>query len=343
MEEVTFMSAHGKAVVRRALLMFYSALWLGAAMAQSALDEVHIASPARASVGSGTVGAGIPVIRQSVNLVLLPVSVTDERERVVSGLRQENFTVLEGKRAQQIKHFSSEDAPLSVGLIVDMSGSMKDKADRAREAVAQFCEAANLQDEFFLISFSNEPHLLTDFTRPEEIQQQLVFARPGGQTALLDAIYMGLRKMHEAKYGKKALLIISDGGDNHSRFTEGELRAAVKEADVMIYAIGTFDRYAPTQEELLGPDLLSTIAEVTGGRAFVLDNPNEMPAYAQHIGLELRTQYVLGYRPEQTSDDGKWHKVSVQLKLPKRFPYLRVHARTGYYAASKPADSSSSQ
>jgi Ca-activated chloride channel homolog len=320
-----------------------SGLVFRAAVAQSALDEVHIPSHTRAPLSTASMGAGVPVIRQSVDLVLVPVSVTDEMERVVAGLRQENFTVLEGKHAQQIKHFSSEDVPLSVGVIVDTSGSMKDKIDRAREAVTQFCEAANLQDEFFLITFSDQPHLVTDFTRPEEIEQQLLFARSGGRTALLDAIYMGLRKMREAKYGKKALLIISDGGDNHSRYSEGELKAAIKEADVMVYAIGTFDRYVPTAEELLGPDLLANLAEVTGGRAFVLDNPNDMPDFARRIGTELRAQYVLGYRPEQITDDGKWHKVSVKLKLPKHFPLLRVHARTGYYSASKPPEPNPAQ
>jgi Ca-activated chloride channel family protein len=320
-------------------LFLLSSLLLPAAVAQTALDaahmnDVHITPRTGAALATASLGAAAPLIRQSVDLVLVPVSVTDAMERLVIGLRQENFSVLDGKQAQQIKHFSREDAPLSVGIIVDLSGSMKNKIDRAREAVTQFCEEANLQDEFFLITFSNQPHLVTDFTRPEEIEQQLLFARAGGQTALLDAIYMGLRKMREAKYGKKALLIISDGGDNHSRYGEGELKAAVKEADVMVYAIGTFDRYFSTEEESLGPELLSNLAEVTGGRAFVLENPNAMPDLARRIGTELRTQYVLGYRPEQVPRDGKWHKISVKLKLPKRLKSLRAHARTGYYAAS---------
>jgi Ca-activated chloride channel homolog len=299
-------------------------------LAQTTLDVANITPRADASLAAASVG---PTIRKSVDLVLIPVSVTDEMERLVVGLRQENFTVLDGKHRQEIRHFSSEDAPVSVGVIVDMSGSMKDKVERTREAVHQFCEAANAQDEFFLITFSDEPWLLTDFTKADDLEQQLLFAQPGGRTALLDAIYLGLRKMRQAKYARRALFIISDGGDNHSRYSEGEVKRVIKEADVMVYAIGTFDRYMPTEEERLGPWLLSDIAGVTGGQSFVLDKPNEMPAIAHHIGNELRTQYVLGYRPTEIPHDGKWHKINVKLILPKHFPFFRVHARTGYYAA----------
>jgi Ca-activated chloride channel family protein len=146
---------------------------------------------------------------------------------------------------------------------------------------------------------------------------------------------MGLKKMREAKFGKKALLIISDGGDNHSRYTEQEVKSAVKESDVLIYAIGTFDRYVHTDEEGLGPELLSNIADSTGGRAFILDNLAEMPLLAHRIGTELRTQYVLGYHPENPPHDGKWRKISIKLKLPKKLPYMQAKARSGYYARNE--------
>ncbi len=281
-------------------------------------------------------GAIHPLIKKSVDLVLVPVTVTDPMQRLVTGLSQDNFQVFEDKKPQQIKHFSSEDAPVSLGIIVDTSGSMADKIERAREAVKQFCDSANPQDEFFLITFSEEPRLVHDFTdSPNDLESKLLFAIPKGRTALLDAIYMGIKKMREAKYSKRALLIISDGGDNHSRYSEGELRSAVKESDVMIYAIGTFDRYVPTQEEMLGPELLSDIAEITGGRAFILDNLVEMPSLAHRIGTELRTQYVLGYHPENPPHDGKWHKITVKLKLPKTLRYLQAKAKTGYYASNE--------
>jgi Ca-activated chloride channel family protein len=213
---------------------------------------------------------------------------------------------------------------------------MHDKFDRVREAVTKFCDVANPQDEFFLIVFADEPRLATDFTTaPEDLEKDLLFTQPKGRTALLDAIYMGLRKMKDAKYGKKALLIISDGGDNHSRYQEKEVKSAAKESDVMIYAIGTFDRYVPTAEEVRGPELLSHLADPSGGRAYTLENAIELPAVASHIGRELRTQYVLGYRPAEMPRDGRWHKIQVKLRLPKKFSFLRARARTGYYAPAQ--------
>ena len=310
------------------------------ATAQTSIDEVHVAlreapvTVARAEYSPNPAQA--LQIRKNVDLVLVPVSVTDGLQRLVTGLDQANFEVFEGKKSLPIRHFSSEDAPISVGILVDTSASMKGKMDRVQEAVNQFCQASNPGDEFFMITFSDDPHLLTDFTgATEDLQKELLYAQPKGQTSLLDAIYMGIGKMRQAKYAKKALLIVSDGGDNHSRYGEREVRAAVKESDVMLYAIGTFDRYVPTQEEAMGPALLSSVAETTGGRAFVLQDPREMPNVARRIGIELRTQYVLGYRPEKTPHDGKWHKINVKLRLPKPLSFLRVRAKTGYYASAE--------
>src|SRR5262249_23581122 len=162
-----------------------------------------------------------------------------------------------------------EDTPVSVGFIVDSSGSMASKLDRAREAVRHFCDQANPLDEFFLITFASEPRLATDFTnRPENIENDLLTSRSKGATALLDAIYMRLQKLHDAKYARRALLIFSDGGDNHSRYTENDVKNAIRESDVTIYAIGTYDRFVATREELLGPELLTTVTELTGGQAF---------------------------------------------------------------------------
>jgi Ca-activated chloride channel family protein len=309
------------------------------ASGQSTLEDVHVtprtplinaAEPARDS-------AAVPaLIKKDVDLVLVPVTVTDSMERLVTGLSQDNFEVFDNKKPQQIKHFSSEDSPVSLGLIVDTSGSMTSKMDRVREAVQQLCTVSNPQDEFFVIMFSDEPRLVDDFTDSTgEIQDRFLYAVPKGRTALLDAIYMGIRKMKQAKYSKKALLIISDGGDNHSRYTEGEVKSAAQESDVMIYAIGTVDRYVPTPEEAEGPQLLSNIAEMTGGRAFILDKEIEMPDVARRIGIELRTQYVLGYTPEHPPHDGKWHKISVKLRLPKHLPFMQAKAKTGYYASNE--------
>jgi len=280
--------------------------------------------------------AHVRPLKVNVDLVLVPVTITDPMNRLVTGLDKENFQLYEGSQQQEIRTFSSEDAPVSLGVIFDSSGSMTSKMDRAKDAVIEFFKTANPQDEFFMITFNDEPNEITDFTSSvDDIQNRLVFAIPQHRTALLDAIYMGIRKMREAKYPKKALLIISDGGDNHSRYTENEIKSLVKEADVMIYAIGIYDRYASAIEERLGPELLSDITELTGGRAFTIDNPNDLSDVATKIGVELRNQYVLGYRPTKIVRDGKWRKIKVKLLPPKGLPPLRVYARTGYYAPAE--------
>ncbi|HET9281460.1 MAG TPA: VWA domain-containing protein [Candidatus Angelobacter sp.] len=271
-----------------------------------------------------------------VNLVLVNVTVTDDWNRIVTGLEKDNFSVLEGSQVQEVRHFSSEDAPISLGVIFDMSGSMSDKITKAREAVIEFFKTANPQDEFFMITFNDRPELSADFTKSvDDIQGKLIYTVPRGSTALLDAIYMGISKMKDARNSKKALLIISDGGDNHSRYTENEIKALVKEADVQIYSIGVFSPSPIQPEEINGPTLLTEISQVTGGRMFTISNPNELADVATKIGIELRNQYVLGYRPNNKNKDGRWRKIEVKLNPPKGLPHLNVYARAGYYAPSQ--------
>ncbi len=275
-------------------------------------------------------------LKVDVDLVLVPVTVTDPMNRLVTGLEKENFNLFEGSDKQTIRHFSSEDSPISLGVIFDISGSMSNKIEKSRDAVVEFFKTANPQDEFFLIAFSEKPELIADFTDSvEQIQGQLVYTVPKGRTALLDAIYLGINKMRQAAHPKKALLIISDGGDNHSRYTEGEIKSIVKEADVQVYAIGIFEPTPPTPEERNGPLMLSEITDVTGGRTFTIDSPNELADVATKIGIELRNQYVLGYRPKNPARDGKWRKIKVKLLPPKGLPPLIVHAKTGYYAPTQ--------
>jgi Ca-activated chloride channel homolog len=325
-------------------LLTVAAFFLSAtsAFAQTDVNDVHVTPrvvekppqpPKEELSTTDGLKAHVRPLKVDVDMVLVPVTITDPMNRLVTGLEKENFQLFEGNASQEIRTFSSEDAPVSLGVIFDSSGSMSSKMDRAKDAVVEFFKTANPQDEFFMITFNDEPEEVTDFTSSvDEIQNKLVFAVPRRRTALLDAIYMGMSKMRQAKYAKKALLIISDGGDNHSRYTEGEIRSMVKEADVMIYAIGIYDRYFATQEERLGPGLLSDITELTGGRAFTIDNPNDLADVATKIGIELRNQYVLGYRPTKITRDGKWRKIKVKLLPPKGLPPLRVYARTGYYA-----------
>jgi Ca-activated chloride channel family protein len=326
----------------RVVLSCGLALAPGGVPAQTAIDDVHI-TPHAKSVNVATAAyspvppAGGSLIRTSVDLVMVPVTITDLLNRPVVGLDQENFQLFENKKPQEIRHFSSEDAPVSVGILLDTSGSMAEKLGRAREAVLQFCEAANPQDEFFLITFADVPRLASDFTtRAEEIGNDLLTVRSKGRTSLLDAVYMALGKIRGARYTRKALLILSDGGDNHSRYSERDVKSAIKEADVMVYAVGTYERHVSTREELLGPELLQAMAELTGGRAFALSNLNDMPGVTRAIGTQLRHQYMLAYKPQSQPHDGKWHKIRVKLRLPKKLQYfLRVDARAGYYAGGE--------
>ena len=322
------------------LVLFFSAPGLRAQTGTA--DDVHVvprvkppAEPKKPLVNPSLDTHTRP-FHARVDLVLVPVTITDPMNRLVTGLEKDNFQVFENKERQAIRHFSSEDAPISLGVIFDVSGSMSNKIDRSKEAVVEFFKTANPQDEFFVVSFSDEPELLSDFTSSvEDIQSRLVLAAPKGRTALLDAIYLAVAKLRNAKYDRKALLIISDGGDNHSRYTEGEISSLIKEADVQIYAIGLFDQVARTEEERVGPALLAEVTDVTGGRTFTIDNPNELPDVATKIGIELRNQYVLGYRPTKPVHDGKWHKIKVKLVPPKGLPPLHVYAKTGYYAPSE--------
>jgi len=317
------------------------------ALAQTDVNDVHVqprdVTPqpdktktqeiAKETIVPASLNTHIRPLKVDVDLVLVPVTITDPMNRLVTGLEKDNFQIFEGNSKEEIKSFSSEDAPVSLGVIFDSSGSMASKMERAKDAVVEFFKTANPQDEFFMITFSDEPEMVADFTSSvDDIQSKLIYTVPQKRTALLDAIYMGVSKMRQAKYPKKALLIISDGGDNHSRYTENEIKALVKEADIMVYAIGIYDRYFQTEEERLGPQLLGEISELTGGRAFTVENPNDLADVATKIGVELRNQYVLGYRPSKGVRDGKWRKIKVKLLPPKGLPPLRVYARTGYYA-----------
>lgn len=278
-------------------------------------------------------------IRVDTTLVLIPVTVTDSLNRFVLGLDQQDFRVLEDGKEQKVRQFSGEDAPLSIGLLVDVSGSMGAKIETSRLAVAQFLKTMNAQDEAFLIEFSDRARLAVPFTgRSGEIQSQLTSVEPEGLTALLDAVHMGIREMKSAKNPRKALMIISDGGDNNSRYTAREIEDLVREADIQIYSMGVFEPFdylALTAAELSGPKLLSEISGQTGGRAFAASEASDLPAIATRIGIELRNQYVLAYYPANQDRNGKYRKVEVKLEPPKGLPPLKARWRLGYYAPSQ--------
>lgn len=277
-----------------------------------------------------------PNIRVDTTLVLVPVTVTDPLNRPVTGLEREHFRLFEEKVEQEITHFASDDAPLAVGLVFDVSGSMGEKLRKSRQAAAQFFRSANPEDEFFLVEFNDRPSLTVPLTSNiEVIQNRLTFSQSKGRTALLDAIYMALHEMKKSKKPRKALLILSDGGDNSSRYTETEVRTLVRESDSLIYAIGIFESMGArgrTAEELGGPGLLSHIAEQTGGKHIPVDNIGELPDVAAKIGIELRNRYVLGFTPKNQLRDGKYHRLQVKLVQPRGLPQLRPSYRMGYYA-----------
>jgi Ca-activated chloride channel family protein len=280
-----------------------------------------------------------PTLRSDTTLVLIPVSVTDKLNRFVVGLGKESFNLFEDGKEQKITEFSGEDAPLSVGILVDTSGSMDIKLNRSRAAAREFLKTMNDQDEGFLIEFNDSVEMMHGFTHKfSEIDENLDRLRPQGMTALFDAVHTGLREMHKARNPRKALLLISDGGDNHSRYTGGDIANLVRDADVQIYAIGVFEseyRTARTKEEKSGPQLLAEIANQTGGRAYPARSLDDLPALAAKVGVELRNQYVLGYSPSNKERDGSYRKVQVKVSPPPGLPMVKAAWRLGYTAPSK--------
>lgn len=269
-------------------------------------------------------------------LVVIPVTVTDPMNRFVLGLDKKDFSIFEDGAEQKITHFSGEDAPLSVGILFDTSGSMDLKTDTSHRAVSEFLKTMNAQDEMFLIQFSDKPEVVQEFTSStEEIEERMGKLKTGGLTALLDAVELGVREMKKAKNPRKALVVVSDGGDNNSRYTGTDIKDIVKEADTQIYAMGVFEpNFFPSlaAEQVSGPRLLAQIADQTGGRAFGASEFSQLPGIAEKIAIELRNQYVLAYSPTNGQRDGGYRKVEVKMRPHKGLPALKARWRLGYYA-----------
>jgi VWFA-related protein len=280
-----------------------------------------------------------PSFRADSNLVVIPVSVTDPVNRFVLGLRKEDFKILDNGVEQPIAHFSGEDVPLSIGLLFDISGSMDLKLRASREAAATMLKTMSPEDEVFLAEFNDKVDLTVGFTgKTQEIKDALLKIQTSGLTALLDAVKFALSQMKNAKNQRKAIVIVSDGGDNSSKYTATQIEDLVREADVEIYAMGVFDpllSLALSREEVSGPRLLSEIATQTGGRAFAASISSDLPSVAARIAIELRNQYVLGYYPKAQVRDGKYHTVEVKISQPPGMPSLKMHWRQGYYAPSE--------
>jgi len=295
-----------------------------------------LASPA---LSQAVAPEGVTSFRADTNLVVIPVSVTDALNRFVLGFQKADFRLFDDGVEQTIAHFSGEDAPLSIGLAFDESGSMDYKLRTSRDATALFLKALNPDDEAFLVEFNDKVKLSVGFTaHSQEIQNALQNIQPGGLTALLDAVKFAMGEMKSAKNPRKAIVIVSDGGDNHSQYTSAQIEALVREADVQIYAMGVFDpllSLGRPPEEISGPRLLSEIATQTGGRAFAAATAGDLPSVATRIVVELRNQYVLGYYPKDQARDGKYHTVEIKLSQPSGVPAVKAHWRQGYYAPSQ--------
>jgi Ca-activated chloride channel family protein len=279
-------------------------------------------------------------LRADVDLVLIPATVTDGKNRPVTDLQKQNFAVYEENQQQQIRNFSTEDAPISVGLILDVSKSMSNKIEIERAALAEFSKSANPQDDYFVITLGDRPRIIADTTQSlDEIEAKLALVIPNGNTALLDGIYLGVDKLSSARYRRRALLIISDGGDNHSHYTPKETKSLVQEADVLIYSIGIFDNMPvpvfKTIEEKLGKRLLTEITEASGGRTIAADNRAKVPEIAAAVSRELREQYVLGYRSSNAAHDGKWRKIKLQVTASEAVPPLHAYYKKGYISPEK--------
>jgi Ca-activated chloride channel homolog len=274
------------------------------------------------------------IIRQRTAVVTVNVSVTDKQFRQIGGLGKDHFEIYEDKVRQQIEFFSDEDKPVSVGIVFDLSGSMKDKIARAREALKAFVDTSHFNDDFFLVGFNERASLLAGLSDGRTVLRKLELAEPRGQTALYDATYLGVEKVKEGRHDKRALLIISDGQDNASKYNYGELRKLLKEADVQVYCIGIGEQ-GPGAGSILdrqGQLILDEIAKTTGGIAFQPNSFDELQDSITRIALALRHQYSLGYVPLNEQRDGKWRKIKVRVNAPRGMPSLVVRAKEGYYA-----------
>jgi Ca-activated chloride channel family protein len=278
-----------------------------------------------------------PSVLINTDLITLTVTVTDTYGRYVSGLNKNAFSIFDEKQPQEITFFSDDDSPVSVGVIFDVSGSMSgDKIKRARDALSKFIQTSHDSDEYFLIAFNSRAQLLLDRTRDgNAVLDKLTFVETKNQTALYDACYLGVEKVQRGVHPKRALLLISDGQDNDSRYTFNELRKLLKESDVVLYGIGILSgNDAGSSMGMEGQGVLDELAGVSGGKAFFPRSAAEMDDIFEQIALELRHQYSIGYKPESFTNNGKWHKIKVKVTPPRGLPRLFVRSKDGYYATS---------
>jgi len=291
-------------------------------------QEAENPEPPQASKG------GQSSIKVEVDLVLVNATVTDPSNRFVTGLEKDHFQLFEDKVEQKLTQFSNEDIATSIGLLFDVSSSMGDKIGRAKDAAIAFLKTSNPDDEFFLLTFADKPSLDEEFTNDvADIQNRLAYKGAKGSTTLYDAVYLGLEKMKQGHNPKKAILLITDGEDTRSRYSLVNVRNAVKESDVQIYAIGIVNSYySDFSQGRSGRAILEEMTEITGGKAYFPNSVYELEDICTKIAIELKNQYVLGYASTNPAKDGRWRKIKVKLNAPKGLPSLSVRSKTGYFA-----------
>lgn len=314
-----------------ALAVLLLSSFVGLAQQVAILPRTHEAPAKRADVPRAD-------IRVDSSLVLIPAHVTNASGTSVTSLSREEFHLFEDGVEQKITTFAKDDAPISIGLLFDASGSMQKKMQKSSEAAAAFFKTANLEDEFFLVEFNERPKLAVPFTPDSmEIYKRISHTKPFGRTSLLDAIHMALEQMKFARNLRKAIVILSDGGDNRSRYTVRQIKSAMLESDVQVYAMGIFDRDATHRlpsEEVNGPHLLDELSQETGGQHYPVDNLDDLSMISERIGMELRMQYMLGYSSTNAARDGKYRRVKLTLTPPADMTDLHSYYRQGYYAPS---------
>ncbi len=313
-------------LANRSIIVFFATLMLAVA---SVAQEPKPTPPRQGSATDAD-------IQIETDLVTLTLTVTDYYGRYVSGLTKEHFTIFDQKQKQQITFFSDTDAPVSIGILFDVSGSMSgDKILKAKNALSRFINTSHPRDEYNLIAFNRRAQLLLDRSRDgDAVLNKLTLVKPKHNTALYDAVYLGVERVTRGAHRKKALLIISDGQDNASRYSFKEVRRLMKESDVVIYSVGIMDgRDSGSMEGLQGQAFLDELSSVTGGKSFYPNSAVEMDEIFERIALELRNQYSIGYTPDDFEPNGKWRKVKVKVKPPRGLPRLTVRSREGYYAS----------
>lgn len=295
---------------------------------------------------------GLETVELSSELVVLDVTVVDQHNHSLTNLKPEDFTIYENDVRQQVSFFSEEEVPTSLGLVIDTSRSMAPKLNSAMAAALRLIRESHQDDEVFVIEFKAEAELIQDFTKNvDQIEEALQDLVAHGQTALLDAVYLAVQHAQkQSKYRRKAIVLITDGEERDSYYTENQVIESLRESDVQVYIIGfpqglDQDRYnifkgtgkrRMGRREKRARQLLDELARVSGGRAFYPDSLNELDSIAQTIARELRTQYIIGYYPTSAQHDGTWRSVRVDVKPDEKGNKRIARTRSGYYATASP-------